>query len=80
MSDLGEVLLKVLTAVGIIAVMFCVAMVVIQIVKSFGNFEYKTFNGETGYSNYCYVSRGGIFCSKDGGYIQVENYKEETDE
>ena len=76
MSDWVEVLLKIFTAVFIIAVMFCVGMVVTLIVKSFGNFEYKTFNGETGYSNYCYVNRGGIFCSKDGGYIQVENYKE----
>lgn len=76
MSDCGEVLLKALTAVLITAVVFCLGMVVVAIVNSFGDFEYKTFNGETGYSNYCYVSKGGIFCSKDGGYVQVENYKE----
>lgn len=70
--------LKMLIA-GIIALVVGVlAIIAIIIIGTMGLHEciYTTFNGETGESNHCYMSRGSLFCEKDGGYVQVESYKE----
>ena len=63
---------------GIIIVSFVAIMIVVlvAIMANYGNFEYRTFNGETGYSDHCYMSRGGLFCSSNNGYVQVESYKD----
>ena len=65
--------------VGVIALVVSVlAIIMIIIMSTMGLHEciYTTFNGETGESNHCYMSRGSLFCEKDGGYVQVESYKE----
>ena len=42
-----------------------------------GYYEYKTFNGETGTSQYCYQGRGSLFCVTNGGdgKITVESFR-----
>lgn len=74
MRDWTEWALGFLGAVVFIGFVLTIAAIIISIKNSFGEFGYKTFSGEEGHSNYCYVSHGGAFCSKEDGYIQVESY------
>ena len=73
--DWDGLVINILGGIWIVFFVVCMTLVLI-IMISHGDFEYKTFNGETGYSDYCYLSRGGLFCSSDGGYVQVESYNE----
>lgn len=74
MSKLEDWFIGFVAIVFGIAVVLCIIGLIVSIKNMFGEFNYKTFNGEEGSSNYCYVSRGGEFCSKDGGMVQVESY------
>lgn len=74
MDDLADWVMGVFVVVFGIAFVLCVIALIVSIKNMFGNFNYKTFTGEEGSSNYCYVTRGGEFCSKDGGMVQVEKY------
>ena len=68
--------LKILGGFCSVIFVVCVILLLMSIITSYGNFEYKTFSGETGYSDHCYISRGGVFCSSDNGVVQVESYKD----
>lgn len=70
--------LKMLIAGVIALVVGVLAIIAIIIMNTIGLHEciYTTFNGEIGEPNHCYISRGSIFCEKDGDYVQVESYKE----
>lgn len=72
----GEIAINALGGFCIIIFVTSMVLALIALMATYGNFEYKTFNGETGYSDHCYVGRAGIFCSSDNGYVQVESYKD----
>lgn len=73
MRDFWELFSSILFIVAIAAILVFVAVRIIYACQT-NNWEYKDLDGNIGYSTLCYVSRGGSFCEKNGGAVQVKEF------
>lgn len=68
--------MSIAAAIAVVVSILIIVAIIIMSTMGFHECIYTTFNGETGESSHCYMSRRSLFCEKDGGYVQVESYKE----
>lgn len=65
-----------LTVLTVLVSIFLILSVILSVIDSYGEFEYKTTSGESGIAEYCTSDRGNLKCrTKEKEYISVESYK-----
>lgn len=69
MTRILSIIAVLLTIQVLVALVLCAA-------DSYGEFEYRTANGQTGTAEYCAISYGQAHCrTADGENVVVESYR-----